>query len=414
MVALCAIGAAAPTKTYAQEEEEPKKEAAEGEGEDEEEQAAKHFAAGRKLYGEGKYKKAIEELLKAYNLRPAPPILLNIGRTYEKLNDKKNALKFYKEFLLKARMVDPSRPQVEAVVKELEKQAGKTGAVTSAAGTDTPTALRTDEGDTTVPQGRLQMIHTPVDSAKVDQPITVMAELPPRVAADRVLLYFRKTGEVGFRQLPMELQGETYVARIPGTVVTSTSLQYYIEAQKGTGKGAVVAVAATRSTPHIVVVEGGMAPTIGPVKEDTIRSPYFKWMWVSASATAAFLAVGGLGVGLMVDRKNAMERWVHQQSCKDGTPCADPNNKTAVPTQTFDVKARDWESEGQMFSKLGISFLVLGGVALAATGALIYLDRGWVKQERTRRTRGDTTPQRFLAAPWASPDGAGVVGRVDF
>jgi hypothetical protein len=406
------FGLVAPTLSYAQDEEEPGKDAA-GEG-DEEEQAQKHFAAGRKLYDEAKYKEAIAELLKAYNLRPAPPILLNIARTYEKLGEKKNALKFYKEFLLKARMVDPSRPQVQAVVKELEKQvSGKTSAVTSGDGTDTPTAHRTgDEGDT-VPKGKLQMIHTPVDSAKVHEAITIMAELPPRLAVDRVVLFVRKAGEIQFQPLPMELAGETYVARIPASFVTSTSLQYYIEAQKGTGKGSIVASAAGRSTPNIIVVEGGLAPVMGPVKEDTIRSPYWKWMWVSASATAAFFAVGGLGIGLMVDRKNAMERWVHQQSCKDGSPCADPNNKAAVPTQPFDVKARDWESEGKTYAALGQAFLVLGGVAAVATGAMVYLDRRWVKQERAKRPRRGNA-QRFLATPWMSPSGAGVLGRIDF
>ncbi len=378
-------------------------------GEDEEEQAAKHFAAGRKLYGEGKYKEAIEELLKAYNLRPAPPILLNIGRTYEKLGDKQNALKFYKEFLQKARLVDPSRPQVEAVVKELEKgQKGKTGALTTASGTETPTATTTTDGGT-VPTGKQQMIHTPVDSAKVKQPITIVAELPPGVVADRVLCHFRRSGEVKFQSIPMEAQGESYVGQIPGTAVISTSLQYYLEAQKG---GKSVALGGSKTTPNIIVIEGGQAFLPG-AKEDTIRSPYWKWTWVGVGVTAAMLAGAVAFPVLASDRQSAIETRAKDEARNCDAKCQEGKGAPKLP---FDLQARDWESQGQAFAAAGKAFIVIGALAAGATGALFYLDRRWLKRERARRAFSEEqrSGPRFLATPYAGPGGAGLLGRVDF
>jgi hypothetical protein len=379
-----------------------------GDGEDEEEQAAKHFAAGRKLYGEAKYKEAIEELLKAYNLRPAPPILLNIARTYEKLGDKQNALKFYKEFLQKARLVDPSRPQVEAVVKELEKGVkGKTGALTTATGTETPTATTTTDGGT-VPVGKQQMIHTPVDSARVRQPITIMAELPPGVVADRVLCHFRRSGELRFQSIQMEPQGESYVGQIPGNAVISTSLQYYLEAIKG-GKSA--ALAGSKTTPNIIVIEGGHALVPGG-REETIRSPYWKWTWVGVGVTAAMLAGAVAFPILAADRQNAIETRATDPDRNCNQACQEGKGTPKIP---FDVQARDWESEGQAFAAAGTAFIVLTAVAAGATGALFYLDRRWIKRERAKRAfTEERSGLRFLAAPYAGPGGAGVLGRIDF
>jgi hypothetical protein len=402
------LGLLPPALARAQEEEEQGAAAAEpGSAEDEEEQAAKHFAKGRKLYGEGNYKQAIEELLKAYELRPAPPILLNIARTYEKLGDKKNALKFYKEFLLKARNVDPNRPQVEAVVKELEKQVGgKTGAVTSAEGTDTPTATATDQGSASMPAGKQQLIHTPVDTVKVDQPITLVAELPPGVTADRLVVHFRKGGEVSFRELALQPQGDAYVVQIPARFVTSTSLQYYLEALRGTGRGAAVAQAGTKLTPHIVVIEGGIPIGVTPVNQE-IRSPYRTWAWVSSAGTAAFVGLAVVGMVLAKDRAGAMETVARSDkncdaSCQKGA---------RLPSERFNTRAQDWESEGQTFASMGYAFLAIGIVAAGVTTYLWVEDRLYLKEERARRRSFNA---RFTGAPWATAQGGGFVGRIDF
>ena len=414
---------------------------------DEEEQASKHFADGRKLYNEGKYHEAISALLKAYELRPAPPILLNIARTYEKLKNKKSALKFYKEFLLKARMTDPNRPMVEKVVKTLQAEVGgKTGAVTSDQGTDTPdVAPSAPEPGIKVRKARLpQIIHTPVDGAKLNHSVTLMAELPPNVTADYVVVHYRKGGDRRFRHVTMELQGEAYMAQIPPYHVTSTSIQYFIDAVRTQGSVMkIVARSGAKGMPHIIVVEGASKlrrpkrgsgpedPTGGtpPSVTDDIKSPYRTWIWVSAGATVAFMGVAIAGTALAADRANAMEKRANDQSCKAGgfdrklnkyvAGCTD---YVSAPTRTFDGDVRDWEKEGKMFADMGVAFWVLTGVAAAATGGLYFMDRRWVKAERRRRAAGlspsmrprQDSGVRFTGGPWAGATGAGFVGRVDF
>ncbi len=407
----------------AQQEPAPAGEAA-AEDDDEETQAAKHFEAGRKLYEEEKFQEAIAELLKAYELRPAPPILLNIARTYEKLQDKTNALKFYKEFLLKARLQDPNRPNVEKMVKSLEGEVGgSTGAVTSASGTETPEV----EGGEPEQQGvddRIrvpQMIHTPVDSARFNTPVTLMAETPPDVTADFVVVNFRRGGEMKFRQLAMEQQGEAYVGQLPGKFLSSTSLQYYIQAVS-TRKG-IVAMSGNNRNPHIIVVEGGRPLPKGPVKEADISSPYYKWFWVAAGGAAAFLG-GSLAFTLLsMDRGNALEEFEQKKSCTKACRDEIPKGQkmASPPRYAFDYETAsgqrplDWQKEGKTFNILSGVFLGMGVAALGTAGYLFYKDRKYVSEERERLQAASPRPAiRVTAAPWAGQDGAGFVGRVDF
>jgi tetratricopeptide (TPR) repeat protein len=402
------LGLAPQLQPLALAQDEPPAEAEDDDEEDEEEQAAKHFAAGRKLKAEGKKKEAVEQLLKAYKLRPAPPLLLYIAQVYQSMDDKKSALKYYKEYLQKARFSDPQRAMVKGEVKKLEKQVtGSTGAITSAAGTETPEAASGDPGSGDPGMARrrkLQMIHTPVDSAKVREDITVMAELPPRLEVDAVTVHFRKGGDIKFRERKMELQGESYIASIPARYVTSTSLQYYITARKGTGKRSIVAEAGAKNAPHIVVIEGGRSPTLGPIKEEAITSPYRTWIWVSGAVAVAMIGMGAVGMALSADRQAAMEKWAREKSC---------TNNCSVPQLPFSDKARDWESEGKSFNALGWAGLIVGGVAAGATGFLWYMDRKYVKEERARRD-ADAGSLRLIAAPWIGEGSAGLVGRISF
>jgi hypothetical protein len=255
---------------------------------------------------------------------------------------------------------------------------------------------------------RLQLIHTPVDSAKVREPVTILTELPPMIEVDRVVIYFRKAGEKNFRDLEMEGQGEAYVTKIPSRYITSTSLQYYIEAHKGTGRRSLVATSGTKTTPHIIVIEGGRAPTIGPKREIVIYSPYRKWLWISAATTAALIGGGVAWAILAGDRASAMEKWVDQQSCDERC-----QEGLGEPTKPFDDRARDWESEGKTFAVLGKVFLGLGIAAAGATGYIWYKNREYVARER-RRLEADSGGVSFAGAPWAGRGTIGVVGRFTF
>jgi hypothetical protein len=395
------------------------------EGEDSEEKAAKHFAEGRKLYQEGKYKEAITELLKAFSLRPAPPILLNVARTYEKLGDNKNALLFYKRFLLKARLVDPSRPMVEQVVRKLEggtqpaaPQGKPDPSTATAAGSKTepgpgPTTTPPSNGEpptaaTAPAQGGtrvLQVIHTPVDSAKVRTPVTIIAELPPEVTKAKLWVYFRRGGESRFRHLELGAQGEAFVVRIPARYLTSTSLQYFLEAKN---ENQTVARAGSKHNPQIIVVEGGRAPN-QPGRVVELRSPYRTWIWVGAASGTALLG-GSLAMALLAkNRASAMEDLAQGGS-------AAKTNCGAVGICSFDQKARAFESEGKKFATAGGVLLGVGIAALGATGVMWYLDHTWLKRKRAELASGTgkVNVVRFSGAPWANEDGGGFVGRIDF
>ncbi|MBW2731114.1 MAG: tetratricopeptide repeat protein [Deltaproteobacteria bacterium] len=383
---------------------------AQPEPEDEDVRAKKHFALGLSLYNEGKLKESIGELRKAFALRPAPPILLNIGRTYEKLGKRQDALKSYQRFLYKARLKDPSRPAVEKMVRRVERELGIKHKATNTL--TTPGAAHTSaSGQKHVVS--LQLIHTPIDAAKVRKSISVQAELPPDLGVDHVWVYYRKGGQRTFRKLEMKPQGDGFMAVIPGRRVTSTSIQYYLTAEKkGAGRRGVVANAGSRRTPHIIVVEGGRPPHLGPEKLPEIHSPYGTWLWVAAGASVALIGGGVASLLLAMDRESAVED-LASQSC--------PNNSCgSSPAIRFDQRdVSSYESQGKTFSTVGSVLLGMGIAAAGATGYLWYQDREYRAQEKARLDEdAHAIPTRrvvrVFAFPWAGPHAAGLAGQIAF
>ena len=370
------------------------------ESDDDESRATTLFEEGRQLYTQGRYEEAIARLEAAFRLRPAPPILLNIGRTYEKLNKPKLALATYRRFLHKARCVDPSRALVAQLVQSLEKKLGI--APQKGAGLETPTAATSATGLRSGSQQRtLQLIHTPVDSVKVRQAVLIQAELPPDLLADSVLLYWRKGGQRGFQAVTMHQQGEGYLGEIPARQVTSSSLQYYLVAKRGKGSGKVVARAGSRTTPNIVVIEGGRAPHLGP-RPTAIRSPYRRWLWIAAGAATGALATGLTFSFLALDRANALETRA-SQSCTSGS-CANPKIRFG------DGSTSDFESQGKTFSLIGALFIGLSVVSGGLGGYLWVRERQYIDAQKALQDEAALAPQRLHAAPWFGPNAAGLSG----
>ena len=444
---LAAVGLCAPRYGFAQEEKKAEKPAAEapaaeapaaeGEGEeemDEEERAAKYFADGSKAYTEGKYQDAIGKLLKAYELRPAPPILLNIARTYEKLDDKRNALKFYKEFLLKARMVDPNRPMVEKVVAELEKEVGGgTGAVTSAAGTETPGATTTSDEPNLQMTRKAQLIHTPVDAGTYKKDLIMTCETPPDVDASSVIIFFRRAGEMKFRQVGMDQQGEAWVGQIPARYITTTSLQYYIEAYQRKGDMMrVAAVYSSKRTPNIVVIEGAKVARVKGADPDNPEggdeeksrgpsSPWIPWVIVGGGVALAGAVVAGILGGLAMDRANAVEKVYMEKSCTSQECRNGYNLKQNLPQWSYNQPIKqggespqDWEKQGKTFSDAMWGGVALGVLGAAAVGTFLALHFTWKPPVEDDTPIAKKPDSRFTASPWVNENGGGFVGRIDF
>jgi tetratricopeptide (TPR) repeat protein len=80
--------------------------------------AEQHSKRGVELYAEGKLPEAVSEMLKAYELAPAPGLLYNIARIYQKMGQRDLAVHYLKGFVTQPG-ADPDR--VQKALKHLEE-----------------------------------------------------------------------------------------------------------------------------------------------------------------------------------------------------------------------------------------------------------------------------------------------------
>ncbi|HEX3757136.1 MAG TPA: tetratricopeptide repeat protein [Kofleriaceae bacterium] len=81
--------------------------------------ARRHFERGQKLYAATKFREALDEYQQAFDARPLPDFLFNIGQCYRNLGDYDSAIFSYKKYLAAAADA-PNRPQVEQLIAELQ------------------------------------------------------------------------------------------------------------------------------------------------------------------------------------------------------------------------------------------------------------------------------------------------------
>lgn len=129
---------------------------------DDEERARGHYEIGLGLYRLGDYRGALKEFAAGYELAHKPGFLLNLGQTYRKLGELREARDYYRQFLAQVRGDDPARPQAEKVLAEIEQ------AIRSAP----PTAEPPREQPREAPR---EPLHEPPPAA----PAPVVATSPP-------------------------------------------------------------------------------------------------------------------------------------------------------------------------------------------------------------------------------------------
>src|SRR5262245_19007672 len=86
--------------------------------------ARRHFERGEKLFALGKFDEALEEYQSAFDAKPLPGFLYNIGQCYRNLNDLDQAIFSFKKYL----KLDPeatNREAVEQLITELEDKKAK-------------------------------------------------------------------------------------------------------------------------------------------------------------------------------------------------------------------------------------------------------------------------------------------------
>jgi tetratricopeptide (TPR) repeat protein len=97
--------------------------------------AKKHFYAGEKLFALGRFSDALAEYEAAFDAKPLPAFLFNIGQCHRNLHDYDAAIFSYRKYL--SLLPDaPNRAEVEDLVRELEDAQAREKAVDDQRETD--------------------------------------------------------------------------------------------------------------------------------------------------------------------------------------------------------------------------------------------------------------------------------------
>jgi tetratricopeptide (TPR) repeat protein len=83
--------------------------------------ARRHFERGEKLFALGKFDEALEEYQTAFDAKPLPGFLYNIGQCYRNLGDYDQAIFSFKKYL-KLEPEAPNKEPVERLIAELEEK----------------------------------------------------------------------------------------------------------------------------------------------------------------------------------------------------------------------------------------------------------------------------------------------------
>lgn len=83
--------------------------------------ARRHFERGEKLFALGKFDEALEEYQTAFDAKPLPGFLYNIGQCYRNLGDYDQAIFSFKKYL-KLEPDASNKEAVERLIEELEEK----------------------------------------------------------------------------------------------------------------------------------------------------------------------------------------------------------------------------------------------------------------------------------------------------
>ena len=83
--------------------------------------AKRHFDRGEKLFALGKFDEALDEYQQAFDAKPLPGFLYNIGQCYRNLGDYEQAIFSFKKYL-KLEPEASNKEAVERLIEELEEK----------------------------------------------------------------------------------------------------------------------------------------------------------------------------------------------------------------------------------------------------------------------------------------------------
>jgi len=86
--------------------------------------ARRHYDRGEKLFALGKFADALDEYQRAFDAKPVPEFLFNIGQCHRNLGDYEAAIFSFKKYL-KLEPAAPNRDKVEKLIDDLEAKKGR-------------------------------------------------------------------------------------------------------------------------------------------------------------------------------------------------------------------------------------------------------------------------------------------------
>jgi hypothetical protein len=420
--------------------------------------AKEHYKAGLDAYKAGQYDVAIKELKRAYLLKRLPPLLLNIGATYRKMGDLDLALHFYKKYLDEAPPEAKDRPDVEAIIKEIESQKAGGGGKPAEPPASEPKGEEAPPPKKAMPT---EWKHTVVDAAPPNTPLDVRVSMPVMKGV-KVYVFYRAAGESDFQQVLMKRHGAEKIGRIPGDAMNGNAMQYYIEARDGQGQ--VVQSSGSQSSPNIVMIDPNAPPQMvasldssrdrgegqppEPVEEKTTRrsdrdeeeAPLLAeerkhkkehrggggggpagntllWAGVGLLAGGAVVAggVGGAMFALAKQQSDAVTQDAHA-SCavNNNAPNCNQNpyefKDPSAPGGKDDAK---FERDGKLYNTLGITFTAIGAAAGVAGIVLVGIGASRRGTDEKPKKRHPIEESWYLT-PVAGPLQAGVAGGFSF
>lgn len=168
----------------------------------------------------------------------------------------------------KALRIDPTirvtkamiNPEVQSAFAEASMDLSQGGeGEASAPGAAQPPAAQPVEPAPPAPRAAVAesaIVHTPVTEGAPGQPITIKAQVPASLAAERVALDYRPEGASEFvtREMDPAENSDWYQTQIPAEATGGKSVTYYIFAQNGEGK--LLAENGSAAEPHVIDLSG--------------------------------------------------------------------------------------------------------------------------------------------------------------
>ncbi len=229
--------------------------------------------AGKRLYDDLEYKKALKQFEKALKQDLAPEeratALQYLGLTQATLNDLAGAAGTFKQLLELKPDFELDRSSTPPKILDLFEKVRST----------------MPKPKVTAPPPKaseLVLTHVAPSEARpgraIDLPLTLT---DPDHRAAVVIVRFRRHGDASWQELKLTAASGSLVAQLPGMVVQSPSIEYYIAAQDANGE--VLTTVASEAEPMVVPVREPAKPQATPV--------YRRW-WFWTILAAGVVAIG--------------------------------------------------------------------------------------------------------------------------